>query len=59
MADKHTEQEARKQLPNPSTYDSSYIDINVPRKNGMHEVVTFTKSRKDGKVAWIALPYAR
>jgi hypothetical protein len=59
MADKHTEKEARTQLPEPSSYDNSYIDIHVPRKNGMYEVVTFVKSEKDGQTIWMALRYAR
>ena len=59
MADKHTEQEAIKQLPDQYSYDGSYVDIHVPRKNGMYEVVTFTKSRKGDKIVWTALPYAR
>lgn len=59
MADKKTEQEARQQLPDPTYYDKQYIDIHVPRKNGMYEVVTFAKSEKDGQTIWLALPYAR
>ncbi|MGF7039105.1 hypothetical protein M2273_002357 [Mucilaginibacter lappiensis] len=59
MIDKHTEQEARRMLPEPASYDNSYIDIHVPRKNGMYEVVTFVKSEKDGQTIWMVLPYAR
>lgn len=59
MADKKTEQEARRQLPDPSSYHGNYIDIEVPRKNGMYEVVTFAKQDKAGVLFWIALPYAR
>jgi hypothetical protein len=59
MADKHTEKEASKQLPDPYSYDGPYIDIHVPRKNGKYEVVTFIKSQQGDKIAWIALPYAR
>jgi len=59
MADKQTEQEASRQLPEPYNYEGSYIDIKVPRKNGMFEVVTFTKSRKGNKIVWVTLPYAR
>ena len=59
MADKHTEKEALRQLPDPGNYEGNYIDIQVPRKNGMYEVVTFAKSKKNGKLVWMALPYAR
>jgi len=59
MIDKQTEEKARKQLPIPSTYSKNYIDIQVPLKNGMHDVVTFAKSQKDGVTIWSALPYAR
>ena len=59
MIDKQTEQKARKQLPDPSTYTKNYIDIEVPLKNGMHDVVTFAKSQKEGITIWVALPYAR
>jgi hypothetical protein len=59
MLDKQTEQKARKLLPDPMDYDGNYIDIEVPRKNGMHDVVTFAKQVKDGKPFWLALPYAR
>jgi|GEM_PF-4495313 len=59
MADKHTEREAANQLPAPEHYEGNYINIQVPRKNGMVEVVTFMKSTKNGKLVWRALPYAR
>jgi hypothetical protein len=59
MIDKQTEEKARKQLPDPATYTKNYIDIEVPLKNGMHDVVTFAKSQKDGVLTWLALPYAR
>ncbi len=59
MADKHTEELARKQLPDPTTYDENYIDIHVPRNSERYEVVTFAKQDKDGSKIWIPLPYAR
>jgi hypothetical protein len=59
MADKHTEQQARKFLPDPSKFEGNYIDIKVPRKDNMYEVVTFAKQHKDGVAYWLALPYAR
>jgi hypothetical protein len=59
MADKNTERDALRQLPDPEHHESNYIDIHVPRKNGMYEVVTFAKSKKNGKTIWTALRYAR
>ncbi len=59
MSDKTLELKARKRLPDPSTYKGHYIDIEVPLKEGMHDVVTFAKQEKDGTVYWMALPYAR
>ena len=59
MIDKTSESKARKLLPDPSTYEGNYIDIEVPLKDGMHDVVTFAKQEKDGTVYWMALPYAR
>jgi hypothetical protein len=59
MADKNTVSDALKQLPDPEHYEGNYIDIHLSRKNGMYEVVTFAKSNKNGKLVWVALPYAR
>ena len=59
MADKNTVKDALRQLPDPEHYEGNYIDIRIPRKNGMYEVVTFAKSTKNGKLVWIDLPYAR
>lgn len=46
-------------MPDPVEYKEFYIDIKVPMKNGMHGVVTFAKEEKEGKLYWMALPYAR
>ncbi len=59
MADRTLELRARKLLPDPVEYKEFYIDIKVPMKNGMHGVVTFAKEEKEGKLYWMALPYAR
>jgi hypothetical protein len=59
MLDKHTEAKARKLLPDPLSYPKHYIDIVIPVKNRMHEVVAFVKADKDGSVYWMALQYAR
>lgn len=53
------ELKARKILPDPSMYEGNYINVEVPLKEGMHDVVTFAKQEKDGAVYWTALPYAR
>jgi hypothetical protein len=59
MADRTLELRARKLLPDPATYKEHYIDIEVPMKNGMHDVVTFAKVEKERKLYWMTLPYAR
>jgi hypothetical protein len=59
MADNHIVKRAIEFLPDPKIYKGNYIDINVPLKNGMHDVVTFMKAEENGVLVWMALPYAR